>query len=248
MGRRIFKIKGNFMQYGVWSEPDPGFTGKIAVDDDGIFVGWCDELYEFPPEASNAAKVRYLVGVYDESDDSIQFYKLSNDHMQSPLLYEQVVVDGEKVCDWSSVDLSSPQSIVLFKKAGDAKIELEECFDMNDSEVELLVEEAMSEMSHLSGNEFLRDEVLRSGDCPNLLDMIFMAELLSQIYNPERKTFEELWEEKFGEPYDPTKSEIDDPDDSLPFDIFGNPNDSPKTESDESSLLPFEASEVTENP
>ena len=28
---RIFRISGNFKQFGEWSEPDPSFSGKIVV-------------------------------------------------------------------------------------------------------------------------------------------------------------------------------------------------------------------------
>ena len=42
---RIFSISGNFIQNGAWSTPDPSFSGKIVVDDNDKFYGYCDELY-----------------------------------------------------------------------------------------------------------------------------------------------------------------------------------------------------------
>lgn len=184
MGRKIFKIKGNFEQNGEWSTPDPGFEGKIVVDDEGTLFGWCDELYEMPSEATKEDKVRYLVGVYNKGDNQIKFYKLSNDRMQVPLLYERIFVDGEAVCDWSAA--SFEDSGVVFQKNGDAKIELEEINCINDSEADLIVEEAVTELGRLAANEFLRDEVLRSGECPNFHGEEFQEIWASQTLGSKR--------------------------------------------------------------
>ena len=86
---RIFSISGNFDQNGAWSTPDPSFSGKIVVDDNDNFYGYCEELYE--ETMSELNRTRYLVGVFAQNDScagkGISFYKLSNEERQSPLMY-----------------------------------------------------------------------------------------------------------------------------------------------------------------
>ncbi|MBQ3352651.1 hypothetical protein IJG91_03305 [Candidatus Saccharibacteria bacterium] len=86
---RIFSISGNFIQNGAWSTPDPSFSGKIVVDDNDKFYGYCDELYEKTMLELN--RTRYLIGVFAQNDSctnkGISFYKLSNEGWQSPLMY-----------------------------------------------------------------------------------------------------------------------------------------------------------------
>ena len=57
---KIFKISGNFMLRGKGSEPDPGFVGKIVVDDEDNFYGVCEELYDGPVTVNY--KERFLAG------------------------------------------------------------------------------------------------------------------------------------------------------------------------------------------
>lgn len=86
---RIFSLSGNFNQNGAWSTPDPSFSGKIVVDDNDEFYGYCEELYE--ETMSELNRTRYLVGVFAQNDScankGISFYKLSNEGRQSPLMY-----------------------------------------------------------------------------------------------------------------------------------------------------------------
>ena len=86
---KIFKISGSFMQDGKWSTPDPSFTGKIVVDDNDEFYGYCDELYESVEDEIN--RTRYLVGAFatnaKKGSRGIAFYKLSNYAAQAPLMY-----------------------------------------------------------------------------------------------------------------------------------------------------------------
>ncbi len=86
---RIFTIEGNFKQGGKWSQPDPSFKGEIAVEDDGdgLFSGYCDELYDSVSED----KTRYLFGFLVQNEEGevegAAFFKLSNDRKQAQLVY-----------------------------------------------------------------------------------------------------------------------------------------------------------------
>jgi hypothetical protein len=78
MVKRCFVISGNFMQYGQWSRPDPGFVGYIIVDEEGNFEGYMDEKYtKCPP--------RFVAGVY--VDQKMAYYKLVNSSRLTPLVY-----------------------------------------------------------------------------------------------------------------------------------------------------------------
>lgn len=103
---KIFSIEGNFTQKGEWSQPDPSFKGKIIVEDDGSFSGYCDELYG----SISSDKTRYLFGhlAQDEHGEvtGIAFFKLSNDRKQAPLIYLVANLKTDRVALWGSLSLS----------------------------------------------------------------------------------------------------------------------------------------------
>ena len=86
---RIFNISGNFMQFGKWSEPDPSFSGKIVVNEEDEFYGFCEELYS--SNMSDDNRIRYIAGAFAENGRNgqrgIAFFKMSNDSKQAPLMY-----------------------------------------------------------------------------------------------------------------------------------------------------------------
>ena len=103
---KIFSIEGNFTQEGEWSQPDPSFKGKIIVEDDGSFSGYCNELYG----SISSDKTRYLFGhlAQDEHGEvtGIAFFKLSNDHIQAPLIYLVADLKTDRIALWGSLSLS----------------------------------------------------------------------------------------------------------------------------------------------
>lgn len=103
---KIFSIEGNFTQKGEWSQPDPSFKGKIIVEDDGSFSGYCNELYG----SISSDKTRYLFGhlAQDEHGEvtGIAFFKLSNDHIQAPLIYLVADLKTDRIALWGSLSLS----------------------------------------------------------------------------------------------------------------------------------------------
>ena len=123
---KIFKITGNYMQYGFWAQPDPSFAGEIVLSDDGYFRGYCYELYE--SEQPDENKLRFIFGKFGKSKksskDGLVFLKLSNYTRQSPLLY--VVNDFEDQSDnnWSA--LRQRPGSIGFESQGAATISIEE--------------------------------------------------------------------------------------------------------------------------
>lgn len=126
---KIFKISGNFMQYGKWSEPDPSFVGEIVVEDEKL-QGYCNELYEHG-EMSEVNKVRYLVGALTNNGKNGNlgaiFFKLSNDTKQSPLRYVVYDLTNPAGGFWEAMRVMVPGTNLLrFVQQGRAKITIEE--------------------------------------------------------------------------------------------------------------------------
>lgn len=125
---KIFKISGNFMQYNVWSEPNPSFTGEIIVDDAGVFCGYCTELYN-----SRKSEVRFLAGAFAPNGRNgktgIAFYKMSNDPIQAPLMYVMPDLDNVQSGSWAA-----PGLFGYFEPQGKAKITIEEATYSEDDE------------------------------------------------------------------------------------------------------------------
>ena len=146
---RIFNISGNFIQNGAWSTPDPSFSGKIVVDDNDKFYGYCDELYE--ETMSELNRTRYLVGVFAQNDScagkGISFYKLSNEVWQSPLMY--VIPDlsdpEQKDATWAAFADVLPGTYEMCVM-GRAKINLaEEPFSVDEEKRIQRIYEALDE-------------------------------------------------------------------------------------------------------
>lgn len=121
---RIFSISGNFMQRGEWAEPDPSFSGKIVVDKNDEFYGFCEELYA--STMSDINRIRYLAGAFAndgrDGKQGIAFYKMSNEPMQVPLIYVMPNLEVPKTGLWAEVY----PSMGYFISQGDADITVKE--------------------------------------------------------------------------------------------------------------------------
>ena len=122
---KIFRISGNFVQFGEWAEPDPSFSGEIVVDEDGVFYGFCDELYE-GDAGPDINRVRYLSGAFGPNgyngQQGIAFYKMSNYALQSPLMYVAPDLNNTYSGGWYAMDRLG----VNFMLQGIAKVFVEE--------------------------------------------------------------------------------------------------------------------------
>ena len=125
---KIFKISGNFMEYGEWSTPDPSFTGEIVVDDANVFCGYCTELYN-----SRKSEIRFLAGAFASNGRNgkigIAFYKMSNNPIYAPQMY--IILDLEDICPGSWKELYFGSYFVF---RGGAKIAVEEVTYSEDEE------------------------------------------------------------------------------------------------------------------
>ena len=119
---KIFKISGNFVQYGKWAKPNPSFEGEIVVDDANTFCGYCNELYDSNMSALN--KIRFLAGAIAPNGrngkDGIAFYKMSNDTEQSPLMYVIPELENGKG-EWAAASWDRG-----FFTIDEARVEIEE--------------------------------------------------------------------------------------------------------------------------
>ena len=120
---RIFSISGNFMQFGRWSEPDPSFSGKIVVNEDDEFYGFCDELYS--SNMSDVNRIRYIAGAFAENgynrQRGIAFYKMSNDSEQAPLMYATPDLTVPESGSWAALTIFG-----YFQVQGGSRITVEE--------------------------------------------------------------------------------------------------------------------------
>ena len=156
---KIFKISGNFMQDGEWSKPDPAFIGKIAVNEDGKFCGYCKQLCiegvsdKNNNEVRNVDKYRALVGAMAEEGDgySLLFFKLSNEPWQAPLAYE---VHDSSLADsvWSAKDPSGG-----FVAQGNARAWLEELSYTEESETRIKEQFCEVDISIGANNELINE-------------------------------------------------------------------------------------------
>ena len=121
---RIFSISGNFMQYGEWAEPNPSFSGKIVVDENDEFYGFCEELYA--NTMSDINRIRYLAGAFAnngrDGKRGIAFYKMSNEPRQAPLMYVIPNLEAPKTGSWAALSAFTG----LFDFQGKADITVEE--------------------------------------------------------------------------------------------------------------------------
>lgn len=116
------------MENGDWAKPDPAFEGRIAVDENGKFCGWCEQACAegssnyHEDKLCESDKTRCLVGALAEEGDgySLLFFKLSNDEWQPPLSYE-IHATSTADCVWSAKDPGGG-----FVAMGNAMVSLEE--------------------------------------------------------------------------------------------------------------------------
>ena len=113
LAERMFKLTGNFQQFGEWSIPDPGFIGWVVVGDDGYFEGYMMELYP------SVDSLRFVAGVYLEKTNQLAYYKLIRSTNYAALLY--CFKDVNNLGEWVSFQLNGRAS-----RGGDAKISIEE--------------------------------------------------------------------------------------------------------------------------
>lgn len=123
---KIFKITGNYMQYGFWAIPTPSFAGELVLCDDGYLRGYCDELYE--SEQPDENRLRFIFGKFGVSKESNQnglvFYKLSNYELQAPLLY--VIHDFDDPSDNHWLALQDALGTLDFAFQGKAIVSVKE--------------------------------------------------------------------------------------------------------------------------
>ena len=116
---KIFEISGNVMENGEWIQPDPSFTGKIALCDDGHIRGYCDE------QRDTKELRRYIFGKFGKSERSEKegfvFFMLSKEEPTTPtLLFVINDLDGNSDNEWAEMHGMG------FRPKGDAKVVLEE--------------------------------------------------------------------------------------------------------------------------
>ena len=120
---RIFNISGNFMQFGKWSEPDPSFSGKIVVNEEDEFYGFCKELYSSNMSDNN--RIRYIAGAFAKNgcngQQGIAFYKMSNDSKQAPLMYVTPDLTDPESGLWAALSIFG-----YFQEQGKSRITIEE--------------------------------------------------------------------------------------------------------------------------
>jgi hypothetical protein len=153
---KIFSIEGNFTQNGEWSQPDPSFKGKIIVEDDGSFSGYCDELYG----SISSDKTRYLFGHLAQDQHGkvtgIAFFKLSNDRNQVPLTYLVADLKTDRVAYWGSLSLSFA-TLVTCAWHGQATINVKE--ESDSDEVRNSVAEHLDKFdANINRNRLYREE------------------------------------------------------------------------------------------
>ena len=165
---KIFKISGNFRQYGEWSTPDPSFVGEIVVDDANTFCGYCDELYDSKMSALN--KTRFLAGAIAPNGrngkNGIAFYKMSNDGEQAPLMYVVPNLEDPSNGSWAALT-----PFGFFQPVGQARVEIEEKAASAFGEDEKRIKAKFDELDkNINGN----DQLLEQMQC--CIDIIVHAE------------------------------------------------------------------------
>ncbi len=107
-----------------WAEPNPSFSGKIVVDENDEFYGFCEELYA--NTMSDINRIRYLAGAFAnngrDGKQGIAFYKMSNEPRQAPLMYAMSNLEAPKTGSWAALSAFTG----LFHPQGKADITVEE--------------------------------------------------------------------------------------------------------------------------
>ncbi len=152
---RIFSISGNFTQFGRWSEPDPSFSGKIVVNDEDEFYGFCDELYK--STMSDINRTRYLAGAFAENSRNgqrgIAFYKMSNDPVQAPLMYVIPDLENPESGSWAALSVFGH-----FEEQGKARVIIAEEAFSEEKENDIKTKyEALDK--RINGNDELLEQI-----------------------------------------------------------------------------------------
>ena len=152
---RIFNISGNFMQFGKWSEPDPSFSGKIVVNEEGEFYGFCEELYSSNMSDNN--RIRYIAGAFAENGrngrQGIAFYKMSNDSKQAPLMYVTPDLMVPESGLWAALSIFG-----YFQEQGRSRITVEEETFSEDVENSIKAEYGNLDRG-INGNDELLEQI-----------------------------------------------------------------------------------------
>ena len=151
---RIFNISGNFMQFGKWSEPDPSFSGKIVVNEESEFYGFCEELYS--SNMSDVNRIRYIAGAFAENGRNgyrgIAFYKMSNDPKQAPLMHVTPDLMVPESGSWAALAFG------CFLKQGKSRITVEE--ETFSKEVENNIKTQYDALNiSINGNDELLEQI-----------------------------------------------------------------------------------------
>ncbi|MBR0133755.1 hypothetical protein IJM16_00610 [Candidatus Saccharibacteria bacterium] len=122
---RIFKISGNFKQFGEWMEPDPAFSGEIVVDEKtNEFYGYCHELYA--EGVLKSYRLRFIVGAFAPNarngNQGIAFYKLSNDLNIDPYMYVTPDLTNPESGEWSALGIFG----IYFERVDKSRVMIEE--------------------------------------------------------------------------------------------------------------------------
>ncbi len=160
---RIYRLTGNFRQNGQWIKPNPSFSGEIVVNSEGMFYGWCRELYNDGP-----FNTRYLTGYYGPNDymgEGIAFYKLNNLGLPKPSLFVVEDIYGDipghwsiMKEEWTNIESSHYGHGILkrfvFEDVDEATIALERI--EYSKEAAALIKQRFEEVSHkVSHNDYL---------------------------------------------------------------------------------------------
>ncbi len=152
---RIFNISGNFMQFGKWSEPDPSFSGKIVVNEEDEFYGFCEELYS--SNMSDKNHIRYIAGAFAKNGrngrQGIAFYKMSNDSKQAPLMYVTPDLTVPESGSWAALSFFG-----YFQEQGKSRITVEEEAFSEDVENSIKAEYNTLDKG-INGNDELLEQI-----------------------------------------------------------------------------------------
>lgn len=155
---KLYEITGRFYQDGKWSEPDPSFKGRIIVDENKEFIGYCDELYDSDQPEEN--RKRFLIGVFANNarnnNEGIAFYKLSNYKRQLPLMYVLPDLSDKKNGSWAVLNLM----LGMFLPVGVAEVVIEPL--EYDEKTEKEIEE---EYNHLDKEDIITAQLLEQVYC-----------------------------------------------------------------------------------
>lgn len=117
---RVFKITGKFQQNGRYSDLKEDFKGFFVMEANSQEIkGYMEEQYK-----SHYDPIRYIHGLYDETENKLVYLKLTNERTLSPLLYAFPDLNKEGV--WTSFSPMFGGFFALGYSDGLAKATIEE--------------------------------------------------------------------------------------------------------------------------